>query len=276
MENLISVITVCYNSEKLIKRTIESVLNQSYSNIEYILIDGNSTDNTLNIIKSYEIEARDKVSKYKWISEVDRGIYDAMNKAISISNGKFLNFLNAGDYYCNSLIIETIIPYLKPNCDLFYGGTINYNDEIQYNRFLKINDIRSFYVKGLMFCHQATFIRKSIFKSIGVYSEKYSLVADQEWFFRYLSLYGFKNVVSKNILIVYYDIGGVSAANRYKVLNERLILLSQYKNIFSGYPYSIVYNRLYFLKDSILNVAKILGFYKLYLKLKHSVFLLLF
>ncbi len=270
MGNLISIITVCYNSEKLIQRTIESVLHQSYSNIEYILIDGNSTDSTLNIIKSFEKEARVMGIDYKWICEDDRGIYDAMNKAISLSNGIFLNFLNAGDYYCNTSIVKSVMPYLNSECNVFYGGTIHYNENIKYNRrYLEIKDEKSSYIKGLMFCHQATFIRKSIFEIIGVYSEEYSLVADHEWFLRYLSKYGFNKVFRGNILIVYYDIGGLSATNRLKVLNERLDLSKQYKDQFKGFPYSVMYNRFYFLKESILIVLKKLGFYNIYLKVKH-------
>lgn len=99
---LVTVITVVYNAKELLEETILSVLNQTYSNIEYIIVDGGSTDGTLDIIKKYQ----DKISKY--ISEPDQGIYDAMNKGMSLSKGQWLNFMNAGDSFYSNDVLQKV------------------------------------------------------------------------------------------------------------------------------------------------------------------------
>jgi len=96
---LISIITVCFNSENTIKDTIESVLNQTYKNIEYLIIDGKSSDETLNIIKSFEEKFNNSKITFKWISEADKGIYDAMNKGLKMANGELIGILNSDDWY---------------------------------------------------------------------------------------------------------------------------------------------------------------------------------
>ena len=102
----ISIITVCYNSEKNIKDTLESVLKQTYKNYEYILVDGKSQDNTLKIIKKYEKKFKGKL---KYISENDKGIYDAMNKGIKLSTGDIVGLINSDDILANSFVFEKII-----------------------------------------------------------------------------------------------------------------------------------------------------------------------
>ena len=99
---LISIITVVFNGEKYLEETIQSVINQTYSNVEYIIIDGGSSDGTLDIIKKYE----ERIDY--WVSEKDRGIYDAMNKGIDVASGKWLNFMNGGDEFYDNKVIENI------------------------------------------------------------------------------------------------------------------------------------------------------------------------
>ena len=95
----ISIITVSYNSEVVIEPTIKSILNQTFIDFEYLIIDGNSKDRTVEIIKSYESKFKEKNISYKWVSEPDNGIYDAMNKGILMSNGQWCNFMNTGDSF---------------------------------------------------------------------------------------------------------------------------------------------------------------------------------
>ena len=102
---LISVITVSYNAVLTIEQTILSVINQTYLNIEYIIIDGGSTDGTVNVIKKYA----DKIAY--WVSESDKGIYDAMNKGIAYSHGEYCNFINAGDKFCSSSILKQVMDF---------------------------------------------------------------------------------------------------------------------------------------------------------------------
>ena len=102
----VSVITISYNAVSVIEDTIQSVLNQSYKDIEYIIIDGGSTDGTVDIIKKYQ----DKINY--WVSEPDNGIYDAMNKGIDKATGEWINFMNAGDYFHSNLTLENFIPLI--------------------------------------------------------------------------------------------------------------------------------------------------------------------
>lgn len=104
----ISIITVCFNSEKTIKDTIESVLNQTYPNIEYIIIDGNSVDKTIDIIKSYESSFEQKGISIHWISETDNGIYSAMNKGFALSNGELIGILNSDDWYSREAVSKIV------------------------------------------------------------------------------------------------------------------------------------------------------------------------
>src|SRR4051794_14825027 len=116
---LVSIITIVYNSDKTLEDTIKSVLQQSYPHIEYILIDGGSTDQSLSIIKRYD-------KFVKWISEPDKGISDAFNKGIKMSTGELIGIINADDWYEDGAI-ETIVKHLEKNCDV-YCGNINLID----------------------------------------------------------------------------------------------------------------------------------------------------
>ena len=112
----ITIITVCYNAVNVLEKTICSVLNQSYKNIEYIIIDGKSTDGTLNIIKKYDTYIT------RWTSEPDKGIFDAMNKGVSYSHGNWVLFLNSGDYLCDEFVISRCFENCQYNdCSVIYG-----------------------------------------------------------------------------------------------------------------------------------------------------------
>ncbi|HDY89306.1 MAG TPA: glycosyltransferase, partial [bacterium] len=114
---MLSIITVTYNAEACLEKTIQSVINQTYKNIEYIIIDGGSSDKTLSIIKKYK-----KYIKY-CISEPDKGIYDAMNKGIKIAKGDYINFLNAGDFYYENNVLSYLFDNLDKSVDLLYGDS---------------------------------------------------------------------------------------------------------------------------------------------------------
>ena len=114
----VSVVTICYNAKTVIERTIQSVLNQTYSDIEYILIDGGSTDGTVEIIKQYS----HRISS--WVSEPDHGIYDAMNKGVMRATGEWIHFLNAGDVYHDHDVLENFVPKISATTDIAYGDTL--------------------------------------------------------------------------------------------------------------------------------------------------------
>ena len=149
--NKISIITVCYNAEKVIENTILSVINQEYNNYEYIIIDGNSKDNTTEIIKKYS----NRITY--WISEADNGIYHAMNKGIKKSSGDYLIFMNAGDTFYNNKVLAEIFSENQSK-DIISGIALTGNEK----KWLPAKEIdlclMYFYTTGL--CHQATFIKK--------------------------------------------------------------------------------------------------------------------
>lgn len=184
MNNLkISIITVCFNSEEFIKDAIDSVLNQTYSNIEYIIIDGGSSDRTVEIVKSYG----SKITKF--ISEKDKGIYDAMNKGINNSTGDIIAILNSDDFYDNPNVISNIATcFLLNNPDGIYGDlNVVYRDDIsrvkrQYlsNKFT-VNSLSY----GIMPGHATIFLKRELFDKFGFYSLKYPISADFELLVRF-------------------------------------------------------------------------------------------
>lgn len=171
---LFSIITVCKNSEKTISRTIESVLNQTYKDFEYIIIDGVSNDNTLNIIRSY------KDSRIKVISEKDSGIYDAMNKGIKLSNGKIIGILNSDDYYEKDALYIIKENYnFDYQYQIIYGMLrIFYKNGTEKNTL--INNINSIKEQSLL--HPSTFISKRIYDEIKMYDLNYRSASDYDFF----------------------------------------------------------------------------------------------
>jgi glycosyltransferase involved in cell wall biosynthesis len=149
MNEKVSVVTVCYNTESLIEDTIKSVVGQAYPNIEYIVIDGGSTDDTVKIIKKYD----SKISY--WVSEPDGGIYDAMNKGIKAATGKWINFMNAGDAYCSETSVEQFVRMVDDDVVIAFGDTVL---KYQLGRRLKRAEPVSLLSSRMPFGHQATFV----------------------------------------------------------------------------------------------------------------------
>jgi glycosyltransferase involved in cell wall biosynthesis len=174
---LISIVTVVYNGEKFLEETILSVINQTYDNIEYIIIDGGSNDGTIDIIKKYE----DKIDY--WISEKDKGIYDAMNKGIIKASGNLVNLLNAGDKLYDSIVIAEVVKSYKPDIKLIYGDTIFYNEDIKKEKYQKsLEFTRKNIIKKTtrVVCHQSMFFNK---EDMPLFSRKYRLKDELKQYF---------------------------------------------------------------------------------------------
>ena len=185
----ISLITVCYNSEKTIEKTIQSVINQNYENIEYIVIDGLSTDNTLEIIKKY--------SSYVsvLISEPDEGLYHAINKGIDISTGEIIGILNSDDVFFNNQILDKISIFFQksPKIDLIFGDVIlinNNNTTIRYYSSNYWKNIKFFF--GFMPAHPTFYCKRNLFFKYGKYNTNYKIAADFELLFRFMYKYKLK------------------------------------------------------------------------------------
>ncbi len=179
----ISIITINFNGEKTIRETIESVLNQTYSNIEYILIDGNSDDGSYEIIKEYE----DKIDIL--IREKDEGLYDALNKGISISTGDFIGLLHSDDIYSSKNVISEIVSSIKGNeidCVLSNVRYMNINGKKSLRK-LKALNFKSWMMRfGWMPPHLGMFIKKKVFDDYGFYLKDFKISADFEFVVRVL------------------------------------------------------------------------------------------
>ena len=239
----VSIITACYNSEKTIKDTINSVLNQSYKNIEYIIIDGNSNDNTKDIISSYS-------NKIKFISEPDNGIYDAINKGINIATGDIVGILNSDDFFPNNKIVDIIATNFINNynqIDLLYGDIAFVNDENKIIRYYSAkNFTNSLFKYGMMPPHPSVYIKREVYLQYGLYKTIYKIAADFELLLRYLSINNLKYKYINNT-IVYMRFGGVSNSS----IKNRLLLnkeiLESCKNHKVKSSYLLIYSK-YFLR----------------------------
>mgnify|MGYP002518173566 FL=1 len=178
MEQLkVSMITICYNAEKTIAKTIESVLNQDYENLEYIIVDGGSKDHTTDIIKGYE------PGKIRWISEEDNGISDAFNKGIKMARGDLIGLINADDYLLPHAIANLTLA-CNESTDVLYGNTI-VNDEENGLKLIKYAGSEEELEYSLPFIHQSSLVRKKAYEQYGGYSEKYKICMDYDLFARF-------------------------------------------------------------------------------------------
>ncbi len=208
----LSVITINYNDKKGLEKTIQSVVNQTNKNFEFIIIDGESKDGSIEIIENY----KDKISC--WISEKDTGVFNAMNKGIKVANGEFLIFMNSGDAFSNQEVLQEILPLLNSEIDIYYGN--NYKVSPTNKRLKTYPDELSFsFFYSSSINHQSSFIKRQLFFDSFFYNENYKIAADWE-FFVYNICY--RNVSYKylNKTIAEYDFTGISSQEKYSKLFE--------------------------------------------------------
>jgi len=214
----ISVVTVCRNSEQTIERTLQSVACQTCDDFEYIVIDGVSTDRTLEIIEKY----KSHISKF--VSEPDKGIYDAMNKGAKMAEGEYVVFLNADDVFIHENVLSLVVEKMKnKKADLYYGDLVFLEKNTGKINNRKQDNVNNIYLCGGMLFHPAIFASKKIFEKIGYFDTNYRIAADYDWIL---------NVVAKNKVTCEYlgmpitmfsDGDGASSneKNRQKHKNER-------------------------------------------------------
>lgn len=222
-EEKFSIITVCYNSEKTISQTIESLLNQKFTDFEYIIIDGNSKDKTIEIIKSYSKIFEEKGIRYKYISEKDKGIYDAMNKGIKLSRGNLIGIINSDDWYENDALENIMQIYKEKEPDIIYGllRVIGEND--------KPEKIEGFYNTNGIGVHPTVFIKKEVYNKYGLFDLKYKLASDTELLMR-LSKQNLKVEMIEKIISNFRNTGE-STKQAYLSIKETNEIKYNYKEI---------------------------------------------
>ena len=212
----ISVITIVYNGEDVIEETILSVLQQADVNVEYIIIDGQSTDGTVEIVKKYLSDID------HFVSEKDYGISDAFNKGLKLATGKYINILNAGDVFANPQTLSSIRSDL--NYDIVSFAHSSFNDR---EKISKPIDSQNVFTRRALINHQATFVLKTVYDRFGGYSLSYKIRMDYDFFLRVLPRTQLKYI---HKIVVHYQ-AGVSGAVKNKIRYELEGITAEYLNL---------------------------------------------
>lgn len=227
-----SIITVTYNAEKVLEETIQSVISQTYRHIEYIIVDGASVDGTLSLVEKYRAQI-DKV-----VSEPDKGLYDAMNKAIYLATGDYLCFLNAGDCFHEDHTLQQMVYTLRRNDlpDVLYGETAIVDTNGHFLRMRRLSAPETLtwkdFRKGMLVCHQAFFPRRTL---VEPYNLHYRYSADFDWCIRILK----KAHATHNthLTIIDYLEEGMTTQNRKASLKERSRIMAKHYGWISTFLY---------------------------------------
>lgn len=227
----ISIITVSYNAVKTINQTIKSVMDQTYTNIEYIIIDGGSSDGTIEIIKNYA----DRLTY--WVSETDNGIYDAMNKGLKKASGDFVYFIGADDCLIDDDIIRKVVDILKKNdeVDILSGTVWMVDEKTKLQRLWQNNVSKEKIMQGYMVHHQGLFTKRKILEKYP-FNLKYKIVSDYEFV---LNTYFDKTIKYKYVAtpIAFYSLGGISGYDASRLV-EHVEVMEKFnldKNIINQY-----------------------------------------
>ncbi|MFV0484036.1 MAG: glycosyltransferase family 2 protein [Bacteroidales bacterium] len=229
---MFSIITVSYNCKNTFSMTMDSVVKQSFQNIEYIVVDGQSTDGTAELIK----ERQSRIDK--WVSEPDSGIYDAMNKGVSMASGEWILFLNSGDLLADEQVLEKVADSInnRANLDIVYGNIlVEKGGELVVREAKDPQSIHKMY-----FCHQSAFTKTNLLRKIP-FDTNYKMSADLDFFKRcYDEGYTFLKLP---LLITIYDLTGISNTNRVAGLQENIQIIKKRDR---GQKRIILLFRLYF------------------------------
>lgn len=227
----ISIITVCYNAVSCLEETILSVINQSYDNIEYIIIDGKSTDGSVELIKKYS----ERISY--WVSEPDKGIFNAMNKGLQAATGEWINFMNAGDVYVSSTVISDIFNKCELSLyDVLYGDTMSDKGKLKLKPFFNAS-LRKFLPVPMGIVHQSIFVKTKLARTVG-FNEEFSVSADYNMMMTIYRNGGIFKYIE--IPVALFDTNGYSFNNMKKQLIEESVICEK-TTIFHKFVNNIKY-----------------------------------
>lgn len=233
-----SIITCTYNAESVLQRTLDSVLEQTYSHVEHIIVDGASTDATLDRVEAYKqkSDAEDWCHEVRVKSEPDRGLYDAMNKGIQRATGQYVLFLNAGDTFPSAdtleLVAESVGEGEEPPAVL-YGDTDVVDNEGRFLRHRRLSPPRRLtwrsFMKGMLVCHQAFYARTDLAKATP-YDLHYRFSADVDWCIRIMRLARRRRLPMRNVgaVVVNFLDGGMTTTNHRASLKERFHVMAHH------------------------------------------------
>lgn len=235
----ISIITVAFNSASTIRDTIESVLSQTNNDIEYIIVDGKSNDNTVEIIKSYESMFNGRLH---WISEPDKGLYDAMNKGIQMATGDIIGIINSDDFYHRNDIIEKIAEvFVKDDTIQATFGDVRFVNSTNLEKTVRYYRSKNFNIKrfrfGFMPPHPTFFTYKRNFEKYGLYQTNYKIAADYELLIRFIYTHKLKYKYLP-LDVMKMRMGGASTASLRSnlILNQEIIRACKENGIYTNMP----------------------------------------
>ncbi len=239
---LVSVITVVYNAKEALELTLQSIEKQTYINKQSIIIDGGSKDGTLEVIQKYQ-----HIISY-WVSEPDKGIYDAMNKGLRTANADYVTFLNAGDHYCSDNVLSSLFEG-KKHPDVVYGDiniVKNNSDKPKYLPALDFTKHELLAHGTRVVCHQAFFVRRAL---APIYNPRYKYKSELNWYFDILEQNQSLSFIHHDLAVVNYDLSGYGFINYKSNLFEWCLLVIRrfgFRTFFKyNYP-KIIYSKLKF------------------------------
>ena len=218
----LSIITINRNNENGLRKTITSVLNQSWSDFEYIIVDGASTDNSVDVIKNEISSVPEGLnSRIQFISETDSGVFNAMNKGIVMAKGDYLLFLNSGDFFVDNNVLSNVFCVMRETDILSCSCRVSKNGEQVFITTPPTNYTFGFFYNNSL-AHQATFIKKDLFNKFGLYREDLKFMGDWEFFVRTIVIAG-ASTQNIDVILTDYNMEGISSVsnNQYSIIKEK-------------------------------------------------------